>query len=88
MLCTKAYDFGTPETFKSVISASAEVSSAVIPVYVTECSEFTDRPHRPDRSGLVRCSPHIDRCRRLALRLTGFTGAVGGITLGLRGDMR
>ncbi len=88
MLCTKSYDFGTPETEKQVLGVAAEVGGTVTPSYVTERGERQDRPHRPDNGGLVRCSPHVARCRRLALRLTGDTMTVGSVILQLRGGMR
>lgn len=88
MIRTKSYDFGAPETFKQVLGVAVEVAETVIPAYVTERSVYTDRPHRPDGGGLVRATPNIPRCRRLALQLSGTDLTVGSVVLYLRGGMR
>jgi hypothetical protein len=88
MVCTKSYDFGAPETFKSVLGIAVETAGDVTPGYVTERHEQTDRPHRAGADGLIRMTPNISRCRRLALRLTGEGLTLGGVTLCLRGGMR
>lgn len=88
VVCTRSYDCGDPATFKQVLGVAVEVSGTVTPAYVTERGTFTDCPHRPDSGGLVRCTPHVARCRRLALRLTGENLTVGSVTLYLRGGMR
>lgn len=90
MLCTKAYDMGEPERYKSVLGIAAEVTavSAVTPSYVTERGEQYDRPVTPAPDGLLRLTPHLTRCRQLALRLTGEGLCVGSVTVHLRGGMR
>lgn len=86
MICTKAFDFGQPSVYKQVVRAAVQSTRAITPSYLTECGEYTDGIHCPDAGGLVRCTPHVSRCRRMALRLSGEKLSVGGLTVEMRAE--
>jgi hypothetical protein len=78
--CTKQFDFGDPETYKHVTRVFADVTAngAVQAAYVTEQGEVSELPHTP-LTGL-RLTPHVARCRRIALRLCAEALQVGSVT--------
>lgn len=90
MLCTKAYDMGQSDTYKSVESIAVELTArgAVQASYLTERGEQADRPVTPDADGILRLTPHLTHVRQLGLRLTGEGLNVGGVTVRFRGGMR
>ncbi len=71
MFCTKQFDFGDSEAYKHItrVFADATAVGAVTVGYLTEAGETAGMPCIP-RAG-VRLTPHITRCRRLAVRLCG-----------------
>ncbi len=79
--CTKHFDFGDPETYKRVTKVFADVTAtgAVEAAYVTERGPAKELPQIP-RDGL-RLTPHLTRCRRVAVRLCGEGLQVGSLTL-------
>jgi len=79
--CTKHFDFGDPETYKRVTKVFADVtaSGAVETTYVTERGQATEPAQYP-HDGL-RLTPHLMRCRRVAVRLSGEGLQVGSVTL-------
>ncbi len=80
MLCTKQFDFGSPDAYKRItrVFADASADGAVSASYLTERGEHIDMA-RTARDG-VRLTPNVTRCRRFALRLAGNGLRVGNVT--------
>lgn len=86
MVCTKQYDFGTPEKRKTVTRVFAEATAKhpVAVSYVTERGEIADLPH-PSRAVEGLCTtPRGVHCRRMGVKLAGEGLRLGSVTVRLR----
>ncbi len=86
MVCTKQYDFGTPEKHKTIsrVFAEATAKQRVAVWYVTERGEIADLPH-PSRAVEGLCAtPRGVRCRRLGVKFEGEGLCLGSVTVRLR----
>ncbi len=86
MVCTKHYDFGTPERHKTVYRVFAEATAQgnVEVSYVTEHGEVRDLPHPSRAVEGLHTTPNGLRCRRLGVRFGGEQLQVGSVTLRLK----
>ncbi len=86
MVCTKQYDFGTPEKRKTVTRLFAEASAKgqVAVSYVTEHGEAADLPHPSSVVEGIHTTPHGVRCRRLGIKFEGEQLVLNSVTVRLK----
>ena len=84
-VCTKQYDFGTPEKRKTVtrVFAEATATSPVAVSYVTERGEIPDLPHPSRAVEGLSTTPRGVRCRRLGVKFSGEGLCLGSVTVRL-----
>lgn len=84
-VCTKQYDFGTPEKRKTVtrVFAEATATSSVSVSYVTERGEIPDLPHPSRAVEGLSTTPRGVRCRRLGVKFSGEGLCLGSVTVRL-----
>ena len=81
-VCTRLYDFGTPEREKRVVSVFAEAEGVDRAAYVTERGETDVNVSR--QHGGVKLSALPVRCRKAAVRLSGRDLTLGSVTFHVR----
>ena len=81
VLCTKQFDFGSPDEYKRVtrVFADAAAAGAVSASYVTERGTHTDVARKAYDG--VRLTPSVVHCRRFALCLEGEALCVNSVTM-------
>lgn len=86
MVCTKHYDFGTPERHKTVyrVFAEARAEGKVALSYVTEHGEVKDLPHPSRAVEGLHATPNGLRVRRLGIRLAGEQLCLNSVTMHLK----
>ncbi len=86
MVCTKQYDFGTPEKRKTVTRVFAEASAngMVAVSYVTERGETRDLPHPSRAVEGIHTTPQGMRCRRLGVKFEGEDLQLNSVTVRLK----